>query len=136
MWTVIVDETADLAAAAGKIKASKTFDNATSCSSENSLIVVDEIYDDFVKALADVGGALVPAGKADVIIQRLWPDGHLNRDVIAKDAPVMLQALGMADEVPAGTEFLAVETDGIGRDHPLSGEKLSRVVAPLSRGGF
>jgi sulfoacetaldehyde dehydrogenase len=43
--TVIVDETADLAAAAGKITASKCFDNATSCSSENVLVVVDEAYD-------------------------------------------------------------------------------------------
>ncbi len=127
--TVIVDETADLAAAAAKIKASKTFDNATSCSSENSLIAVDAVYDDFVAALAAEGGALVPADKADTIIGRLWPDGHLNRDVIAKDAPVMLEALGMAGEVPEGTEFLVVETDGIGADHPLSGEKLSRVVA-------
>lgn len=127
--TVIVDETADLAAAAAKIKASKTFDNATSCSSENALVVVDEIYDAFVDAMAAVGGALVPAEKAGVIIERLWPDGHLNRHVIAKDAPIMLEALGMVDEVPAGTEFLAVETDGIGADHPLSGEKLSRVVA-------
>ena len=42
--TVIVDETANLAEAAAKITASKTFDNATSCSSENALVVVDEIY--------------------------------------------------------------------------------------------
>lgn len=127
--TVIVDETADLAAAAAKIKASKIFDNATSCSSENALVVVDAIYDDFVAALADVGGTLVAADKADLIAKRLWPDGHLNREVIAKDAPVMLQALGMAGEVPDGTEFLVVETDGIGPAYPLSGEKLSRVVA-------
>ncbi len=127
--TVIVDETADLAAAAAKIKASKTFDNSTSCSSENSLVVVDEIYDAFVAALAAEGGALVPAAQANVIISRLWPDGHLNRDVIAKDAPVMLEALGMVGHAPADTEFLVVETSGIGGDHPLSGEKLSRVVA-------
>ena len=127
--TVIVDETADPAAAAAKIKASKTFDNATSCSSENALVVVDAIYDDFVAALAHVGGALVGAEKADLIVERLWPGGHLNRDVIAKDASVMLEALGMTGEVPEGTEFLVVETDGIGPGHPLSGEKLSRVAA-------
>jgi sulfoacetaldehyde dehydrogenase len=49
--------------------------------------------------------------------------------VIAQDADVMLEALDMADSVPQGTKFLAVETTGIGPDHPLSGEKLSRVVA-------
>jgi sulfoacetaldehyde dehydrogenase len=125
--TVIVDETADLAAAAAKITASKTFDNATSCSSENSMIVVDAIYDEFIAALAAEGGALVR--DAAQIVSRLWPDGHLNREVIAQDADKMIAALGLAGQVPDDTKFLAVETDGIGPDHPLSGEKLSRVAA-------
>ena len=125
--TVIVDETADLDAAAQKITASKTFDNATSCSSENALVVVDAIYDDFAAAMARAGGVIVQDEAR--IVSKLWPDGHLNREVIAQDADKMLAALGFADEVPAGTEFLAVETTGIGPDHPLSGEKLSRVVA-------
>ncbi|MBL6638902.1 MAG: aldehyde dehydrogenase family protein [Planktomarina sp.] len=125
--TVIVDETANLAEAAAKITASKTFDNATSCSSENALVVVDEIYDAFVQAMAQEGGALV-IDEAP-IIAKLWPDGHLNRAVIAQDADKMLEALDMVGKVPATTKFLAVETFGIGADHPLSGEKLSRVVA-------
>ncbi len=127
--TVIVDETADLDAAAAKITASKIFDNATSCSSENAVVVVDAIYDDFIAALARTGGALVREADADGIVARLWPDGHLNRAVIAQDADKMLAALDMAEKVPEGTEFLAVETSGIGPDHPLSGEKLSRVLA-------
>ncbi|MDU9004394.1 acylating sulfoacetaldehyde dehydrogenase [Sedimentitalea todarodis] len=127
--TVIVDETADLAAAAAKIAASKTFDNATSCSSENEIVVVDAVYDSFVAALANEGGALVPASEAQGIIAKLWPDGHLNRAVIAQDAAPMLEALDMTGKVPDDTRFLAVETDGIGPDHPLSGEKLSRVAA-------
>lgn len=125
--TVIVDETANLQEAAAKITASKTFDNATSCSSENALVVVDEIYDAFVAAMAAEGGALVTDEAP--IVARLWPDGHLNRAVIAQDADKMLDALGMTDAVPEGTRFLAVETTGIGPEHPLSGEKLSRVVA-------
>ncbi|WP_170400717.1 acylating sulfoacetaldehyde dehydrogenase [Ruegeria arenilitoris] len=127
--TVIVDETADLQDAAAKIAASKCFDNATSCSSENSLVVVDAVYDAFVAAMAAEGGALVPSSGANDIVARLWPDGYLNRSVIAQDADKMLEALEMADKVPEGTKFLAVETDGIGRDHQLSGEKLSRVLA-------
>ncbi|WP_133484761.1 acylating sulfoacetaldehyde dehydrogenase [Aliiroseovarius marinus] len=125
--TVIVDETADLTAAAQKITASKTFDNATSCSSENSMIVVDAIYDDFIAALAKEGGALVKDEAQ--IVAKLWPDGHLNREVIAQDANKMIQALGLSGQVPDDTKFLAVETQGIGADHPLSGEKLSRVAA-------
>ena len=125
--TVIVDETCNLDAAAEKITASKTFDNATSCSSENSMVVVEAIYDDFMIALAKAGGARVTDEAA--IIAKLWPDGHLNRSVIAQDADKMLQALGMENDVPQNTKFLAVETKGIGPDHPLSGEKLSRVAA-------
>ncbi|WP_299632586.1 aldehyde dehydrogenase family protein [uncultured Roseobacter sp.] len=125
--TVIVDETCDLDAAAQKITASKTFDNATSCSSENALVVVDAVYDAFVAALARTGGALVTDEAA--IVAKLWPDGHLNRAVIAQDADKMIDALGLEGTVPADTEFLAVETSGIGPDHPLSGEKLSRVAA-------
>lgn len=127
--TVIVDETADLAAAAAMIAASKTFDNATSCSSENAVVVVDAVYDDFVAALAREGGALIPESDAPEIIARLWPDGHLNREVIAQDADRMIEALGLNGRVPQGTRFVAVETRGIGPDHPLSGEKLSLVLA-------
>lgn len=122
---VIVDETADLDAAAQKIKASKTFDNATSCSSENSAIIVDAIYDDFIAAMARAGGALVDDEEG--IIKKLWPDGHLNRSVIAQDADKMIEALEL--DVPEGTDFIAVPTNGIGPEHPLSGEKLSRVLA-------
>ncbi|MEM7731855.1 MAG: aldehyde dehydrogenase family protein [Pseudomonadota bacterium] len=123
--TVIVDETADLAAAAEKIRASKCFDNATSCSSENAVVVVDAVYDAFVAAMAKAGGAVVEDEAG--IIAKLWPDGHLNRSVIAQDADKMIAALGL--DVPEGTEYVAVPTAGIGPDHPLSGEKLSRVLA-------
>lgn len=124
---VIVDETADLAAAAEKIRASKTFDNATSCSSENAVVVVDAIYDDFVSEMAGAGGALVKDEVA--IVAALWPDGHLNHKVIAQDAGKMIAALGLTGKVPGNTQYIAVETAGIGPDHPLSGEKLSRVLA-------
>ncbi len=125
--TVIVDETADLTAAAEKIRASKTFDNATSCSSENAVVVVDAIYEAFVGEMAKTGGAVVEDEAG--IVARLWPDGHLNRAVIAQDAPEMIEALGLDGQVPASTEYIAVPTTGIGPEHPLSGEKLSRVLA-------
>lgn len=126
---VIVDETADLAAAARKITASKTFDNATSCSSENAIVVVAAVFDAFVAALAAEGGAWLGQHAEPDIVARLWPDGHLNRSVIAQDAAVMIEKLGLVGKVPEGTKFVAVETTGIGPGHPLSGEKLSRVAA-------
>lgn len=126
---VIVDETANLAAAADKITRSKTFDNATSCSSENALIVVDAIYEEFIAALAAEGGYTLPAEMEGHVLDRLWVKGHLSRHALAQDAPAMLEALELTDVVPADAKFVAVPTVGIGPEHKLSGEKLSLVVA-------
>lgn len=131
---VIVDETADLAAAAQKIAASKTFDNATSCSSENAIVVVDAIYDAFAVEMAKSGGALITDDQR--IIDKLWVKGHLNPRAIARDADDLIAALGLTDDVPAGTQFIAVETKGIGPDFPLSGEKLSRVLTVYRASDF
>ncbi|WP_103764977.1 acylating sulfoacetaldehyde dehydrogenase [Roseovarius confluentis] len=132
--TVIVDETADLDAAAEKIRASKTFDNATSCSSENSVVVVEAVRDAFLAAMARAGGATVEDEAA--VLAALWPDGHLNREVIAQDADKMIDALGLSGKVPEGTEYIAVPTARIGPENPLSGEKLSRVLALYSAKDF
>ncbi|WP_299875448.1 aldehyde dehydrogenase family protein [uncultured Sulfitobacter sp.] len=124
--TVIVDETADLAAAAEKICASKTFDNATSCSSENAIVVLDAIYDAFSQEMARTGGALIT--DESKVTDKLWVKGHLNPAAIAQDADKMIAALGLTDDVPPDTQYIAVETTGIGPEYPLSGEKLSRVL--------
>ncbi|MDH3472289.1 MAG: aldehyde dehydrogenase family protein, partial [Rhodospirillales bacterium] len=64
---VVIDETADLADAAGKIMASKCFDNATSCSSENALVILDRVYDRAIAALESAGGYLAtPEEKARI----------------------------------------------------------------------
>ncbi|MFN3208609.1 MAG: acylating sulfoacetaldehyde dehydrogenase [Roseovarius sp.] len=132
--TVIVDETAELAAAAEKIRASKTFDNATSCSSENAVVVVEAVRADFIRAMAAAGGAVVEDEGA--IVAALWPDGHLNRQVIAQDANRMVDALGLRGRVPEGTEYIAVPTSRIGSENPLTGEKLSRVLALYTASDF
>ena len=124
---VIVDETADLGAAAAKVAASKTFDNATSCSSENAIVVVEAVYDAFLAELARNGGAVVADDEA--IVARLWHEGKLNPQVVARDAAAVVSALGLEGEVPEDTRFIAVETEGIGDSHPLSGEKLSLVLS-------
>lgn len=127
--TVIVDETADLKDAAAKIAESKCFDNATSCSSENALVIVDAVYDAFIEALAAEGAAVLDASMEDHVTERLWPDGKLSRDALAQDAGPLIRALELEDQVPPGTRFIAVPASGIGPDHRLSGEKLSLVVA-------
>ncbi|MGI9311899.1 MAG: aldehyde dehydrogenase family protein, partial [bacterium] len=66
---VIIDSSADLDDAARKIHDSKTFDNATSCSSENALIILDEVYEDALAALARVGGNRADADERERIMR-------------------------------------------------------------------
>jgi sulfoacetaldehyde dehydrogenase len=124
---VIIDESADLDDAATKICASKIFDNATSCSTENSIIIPDAIYDDAIAALTRVGGYMANAGEKERIVDLLWQNGKLNRNLIAKDAVVLADAFGLAGEAKKA-KFFMVEESGIGEDHPLSDEKLSLVL--------
>lgn len=126
---VIVDETADLAAAASKIAASKTFDNATSCSSENSLIVVDSIYDSLLAALGAEGGVLLNAAEKRSLQELMWVGGRLNREVVAHSADSISQAAGFSRAEIVGARFLMVEEEGVGPEHPFSDEKLSPVLA-------
>ena len=83
---VIIDETADLADAARKIRDSKIFDNSTSCSSENSVIILDTVYDKAIAALQTVGGYLCTAPEKAAVAQALWHHGKLNRHLIARDS--------------------------------------------------
>ncbi len=124
---VIVDSGADLADAAAKICASKTFDNATSCSSENSLVIHDAVYEDMVAALQRQGGWLLNSEEKQRLQDVLWVDGHLSRDVIAQTADKIAHLAGLSrdDEEPS---ILMVEESGIGADHPFSDEKLSPVL--------
>jgi sulfoacetaldehyde dehydrogenase len=124
---VIVDTSADLADAAHKIMLSKTFDHATSCSSENSLVIVDAIYNNAMAALGREGGYLVTAAERARIVDRLWQDGKLNRAVIAQGPHVLIEAFELGAAAKS-CKFVMVEETGVGKDHPLSGEKLSLVL--------
>jgi len=124
---VIIDETADLAAAAQKICASKTFDNATSCSSENAVVIVSSVYDAAIEALKKAGGYLVNEEQKKRVLGELWKNGKLNRHLIARDMPVMANSFGLPAEAKSA-KFLLVEETGIGKAYPLSGEKLSLVL--------
>ncbi len=124
---VIIDTTADLDDAAEKICASKIFDNSTSCSSENSLIIPDEIYDGAIAALKRTGGYMASSDEGKRIISLLWQDGKLNRHIIAKDASVLAEIFELGDDA-GSAKFFMVEETGIGDDYPLSDEKLSLVL--------
>jgi sulfoacetaldehyde dehydrogenase len=124
---VIIDETADLDHAAEKIAASKIFDNSTSCSSENSLIILDSIYDRAIAALERAGGYLCSEDERARVVERLWTDGKLHRDIIARDAPVLAKAFELSPAAEAKAFFMVKET-GIGKAYPFSSEKLSLVL--------
>ena len=125
----IIDETADIAAAAEKIAASKTFDNATSCSSENSVIAVDAVYHEVVAALARVGGLLLNATQVERLEQLHWHDGKMTTTLLAQDIDKVLGEMDMLDDAPAGTQFLVAPQSEIGPEHPMTGEKMARFLA-------
>ena len=127
--SVIIDETADLDAAAEKIAASKTFDNATSCSSENALIVLDAVFDKTVAALHRAGGRLLSGDAASTLRAALFQDGGLNRHLIARDIDVLIDGAGIAVDDADTARFLLIEGEGVGPNHPESGEKLSLVTS-------
>jgi len=124
---VIIDASADLDDAAQKICASKIFDNATSCSSENSVIILDEIFDEAIAALQRAGGYMASETEGKRIVDILWQGGKLNRKVIAKDAPVLAEVFGLGGDA-SDAKFFMVEETGIGEGYPLSDEKLSLVL--------
>lgn len=134
--TVIVDETADLDAAAARIAASKTFDNATSCSSENVLIVVESVRDAFVAALHRHGGRLLDEATASRVKGALFEGGHLNRRMIARDLDVFLDVAGVTLGEPDSARFVVLPGDGVGPGHPESGEKLSLALTLYSVADF
>lgn len=132
---VIIDETADLADAALKICASKTFDNATSCSSENALVIVDAVYDRAMAALQAAGGYRLDAKQIARVQGELWKNGKLNRHLIARDMAVLAEAFGLPADA-AAARFLIAEETGIGRAYPLSGEKLALVLTVYRAADF
>jgi sulfoacetaldehyde dehydrogenase len=126
---VIIDADADVDDAAAKIRRSKTFDYATSCSSENSLHIHADVYDRTLAALAARGGYLLTPEEKRRLQDVMWVDGHLSGAVTAQSPEKIAAVAGLDSEEARRAEFFLVEEDGVGPDHPFSGEKLSVVAA-------
>ena len=129
----IVDGTTDMDATADMIVRSKAFDNATSCSTENNIIVLEECYDRFMAAMAKQGGVLIKENtpEKEKMLKTLWPEtpkNHdLNRQVVAQPATAIAAAAGV--DVPADTKMIMVEENGgYGNEFPFTGEKLSPIA--------
>jgi sulfoacetaldehyde dehydrogenase len=125
----IVDGTSDLDAAADMIIRSNTFDHATSCSTENNIIVLESAYDAFVDAISKQGAYIAKEGtpEKEKIVKALWPEtpkNHdLNRQIIAQPASRIAEIAGV--DAPGVKLILVEENGGYGNEFPLTGEKLS-----------
>ena len=126
---VIIDRSADLEDAAAKVTLSKTFDNATSCSSENSLHINDAVYDAAIDALRRQGGYLLTPEEKKRLQAAMWPDGKLSGQVMAQSAEKIAAVAGLDHPEARSARFFMVEEDAWGPEHPFSGEKLSVVLA-------
>ncbi|MEM7002935.1 MAG: aldehyde dehydrogenase, partial [Pseudomonadota bacterium] len=114
--------------AATKIHMSKTLDLAASCSSDNSVILVDAIFDDMMGKLQAKGGYLVNDQEKAKLQSTLWDEhGHLNTAIVAQPATKIAEMAGL--DIPEGTEFYIVPEEGWGSEYPFSGEKLSVIMA-------
>jgi sulfoacetaldehyde dehydrogenase len=124
----IVDASADVQLAAERIVRSKTFDNATSCSSENSLVIVNAVRAALVEALQIRGAVLLDAAQKERLRATMWPGGKLSPAVIGQSAGVVARRAGLHDVAQQQPSMLLVEEDGFGDAHPFSGEKLCPVL--------
>ncbi len=129
---MLVDGTTNLDDVADMIVRSRTFDGGTSCSSENNIIVFEECYDEFIRAMEKQKVFLIKENtqEKEALKKTLWPntpnDHDLNRNIIAQPATKIAEMAGI--KVPQDTVMLLVEENGgFGNEYPFNGEKLSPV---------
>ncbi|HEX8935722.1 MAG TPA: aldehyde dehydrogenase family protein [Pseudonocardiaceae bacterium] len=125
----VIDETADLDDAASAIATAKTFDYATSCLADNAVLAETSVYDELLDRLIASGGHLCSDAERSALQQLMWPRGAgiPALEVIAKPATRIAELAGFT--ITADRTFLIVREDGVGPEHPFSGEKLSVVLA-------
>lgn len=124
----IIDETADVKMAVNSILLSKTFDNGVICASEQSIIVVDTVYDSIKKEFLDRGAYILNSDEVTKVRKIIFNDkGVLNADVVGHSAYDIAKLAGV--EVPKSAKILVAEVNNIGSKEPLSHEKLSPVLA-------
>ena len=111
---VIIDESADLSDAAYKVMISKTFDYATSCSSENSIVILDSVYKKFMESLQKEGGTLLTNSEKEILASHMWDaKGVINRNIIAKKATEIASLSGLDDQKFSNSAFF----NGYGREY-------------------
>jgi len=133
--TMIIDETADIEEAARNTRLSKTSDFGSGCSADGNLVIEAGIFDRMVAQLQKEGGYLASEQEKAALRKVMW-DGENHRlpDTVAIAPQKLAAAAGFS--IPADRKFIFVHGDGIGRQYPFSGEKLTTLLALYRYQGF
>jgi acetaldehyde dehydrogenase (acetylating) len=123
-----VDRSADLQKAVRDVLTGKTFDNGTLCSSEQSIIVDAQVEGKVVEELKRLRACILDeAQKKKLEAIAILPSRSLNPQIVGKSPQWLAERAGIS--IPEGTRALVVRMQGVGRDDPLSCEKLSTILA-------
>jgi sulfoacetaldehyde dehydrogenase len=132
----IIDEHADLNGAAAKITQSKIFDNATSCSSENGVVICADVYANAIQALEKSGGVMLDSADKKRLEEVMFQNGKLTSTLTAQYPSVITERAQLQNPNAKQAKFLMVEEDGFGPSAPFSGEKLSPVLTVWKAADF
>jgi acetaldehyde dehydrogenase (acetylating) len=125
---VFVERTADVPVAVQNILTGKTFDNGTICASEQAVVADAPVAKQVREEFARQGGHWLSAAEADQLAKVVaTPQRSLNPAIVGKSVEVIARMAGLS--VPPGTRCLMADVGGVGRDFPLSMEKLSPILA-------
>jgi acetaldehyde dehydrogenase (acetylating) len=123
-----IERTADVRKAVHDVIAGKTFDNGVLCSSENSVVVDEPIAEDVKREFLAQHGYFLNAAEMDQVARQLVSPQRLpNPSLVGRSAVIIAEKCGIS--VPAETRVLLAPLAGVGRDFPLSIEKLCPVLS-------
>lgn len=124
-----IERTANVRKAVGDIITGKTFDHGTICSAEQAIVAEEPLREAVLQELREQGAYFLNAAEIETLGRLvIRPDIFLvNPRVVGRSAAVIAEMAGF--KVPANTRVLVAELRGVGREHPLSAEKLSPILA-------
>ncbi len=123
----IIDDTADILLAVNSIIHSKTFDNGMICASEQSVIVLDKVYDQVKKEFATRGCYFLNDTEIEKVRKTILINGALNAKIVGQKAAKIAELAGVT--VPEGTKILIGEVESVDLSEEFAHEKLSPVLA-------
>ncbi|HHP7229658.1 MAG TPA: bifunctional acetaldehyde-CoA/alcohol dehydrogenase, partial [Xenococcaceae cyanobacterium] len=123
----VIDETAEIRLSVSSILLSKTFDNGMICASEQSVIVVDQVYEQVKQEFALRGAYFLTPEEQTKVSNVLVKDGHINAAIVGQSVIQIAELAGIS--IPEGSKVLIGEIDDVGISEPFSIEKLSPVLA-------